>query len=94
MAKQSFRLPRATCTQDISTELTARAMEWENLAAKVEQRAEAWRDEANRWHDRRDVRAPISSYREQWVAEQAHQFVAWLRLAADHLFALASDGSS
>ena len=94
MAKQSFRLPTAACAQDISTELTARAMEWENLAAKLEQRAQSWGDEATRWHARRDVRAPISSYREQWVAEQAHQFAAWLRLAADHLFTLASDGSS
>jgi hypothetical protein len=70
-------------------------MEWENLATKLEQRAEAWGGEAVRWRARRDSRASISSYREQWVGEQAHQFAAWLRLAADHLLTLAStDGTA
>jgi len=90
MAKQPVKPSRAACPQELSTELTARAMEWENLAVKLEQRAEAWHDEAARWHARRDSRAPISSYREQWVADQAHQLAAWLRLAAAHLFALAA----
>jgi hypothetical protein len=91
MAKQSFKASRAACSQELSTELTARAMEWENLAAKIEQRAEAWHEESARWHKRHDTRAPISSYREQWVTDQAQQFAAWLRLAANHLFVLASN---
>lgn len=90
MARQSCKTSRAVCAEELSTELTARAMEWENLAAKLEQRAEAWHEESARWHKRHDTRAPISSYREQWVADQAHQFVAWLRLAANHLSVLAS----
>ena len=65
-------------------------MEWQNLAAKLEQRAEAWSDEAVRWDHRRDPRAAISGYRTQWVAEQARQFAAWLRLASDHLATLAA----
>jgi len=71
-----------------STELIARAMEWQNLAAKLEQRAEAWREEAANWDRYRDRRAAISGYRVQWAAEQTRQLAAWLRLASDHLAAL------
>jgi hypothetical protein len=71
-----------------STELIARAMEWQNLAAKLEQRAEAWREEAAHWDRYRDRRASISGYRVQWAAEQTRQLAAWLRLASDHLAAL------
>ena len=76
------------CPKQFSSELIARAMEWQNLAAKLEQRAEAWTDEAARWDHRRDPRASISGYRTQWVAEQARQLAAWLRLASDHLATL------
>ena len=71
-----------------STELVARAMEWQNLAAKLEQRADAWLEEAACWDRYRDGRASISGYRVQWAAEQTRQLAAWLRLASDHLAAL------
>jgi len=74
-----------------STELIARAMEWQNLAAKLDQRAEAWREEAARWTRHRDSRASISGYRAQWAAEQTRQLAAWLRLASDHLAALGAE---
>ena len=87
MAKvKTFLAP--TCPKQFSSELVARAMEWQNLAAKLEQRAEAWTDDATRWDHRRDPRASISGYRTQWVAEQARQLAAWLRLASDHLATL------
>ena len=76
--------------RQFSAELIARAMEWQNLAAKLEQRAEAWTDDGARWNHRRDRRAAISGYRAQWVAEQARQLAAWLRLASDHLATLAA----
>ena len=76
------------CPKQFSTELIARAMEWQNLAAKLEQRAEVWSDEALRSYNRRDPRASISGYRMQWVAEQTRQLAAWLRLASDHLATL------
>jgi hypothetical protein len=74
-----------------SAELIARAMEWQNLATKLEQRAEAWLDEAARWDRHRDHRASISGYRVQWAAEQTRQLAAWLRLASDHLATLGAD---
>jgi hypothetical protein len=74
-----------------SGELIARAMEWQNLAAKLEQRAEAWIEEAARWNRHRDHRASISGYRLQWAAEQTRQLAAWLRLASDHLATLGAD---
>ncbi|MGH7341137.1 MAG: hypothetical protein ACREKH_11655 [Candidatus Rokuibacteriota bacterium] len=74
--------------KQFSTELIARAIEWQNLAAKLEQRADAWNDDAVRWDSSRDQRASLSCYRTQWIAEQARQLAAWLRLASDHLATL------
>ena len=78
-------------SRQFSAELIARAMEWQNLAAKLEQRAEAWREEAARWDRHRDHRAAISGYRVEWAAEQTRQLAAWLRLASDHLATLGAD---
>jgi hypothetical protein len=89
MAKPKTTVPESSPRQ-FSAELIARSMEWQNLAAKLEQRAEAWREEAVGWERHRDDRASISSYRVQWTAEQTHQLAAWLRLASDHLAALAA----
>jgi hypothetical protein len=77
-----------TCPKQLSSELVARAMEWQNLATKLDQRADVWTEEAARRDHLRDPRASISGYRTQWVAEQARQLAAWLRLAADHLSTL------
>ena len=90
MAKQKMPVP-VTSPEEFSAELIARAMEWQNLAAKLEQRAEAWREEAARWDRHRDHRAAISGYRVEWAAEQTRQLAAWLRLASDHLATLGAD---
>jgi len=90
MAKTKISLAQ-TCPRQFSTELIARSMEWQNLAAKLEQRAEAWREEAARWDRHRDHRAAISGYRVEWAAEQTRQLAAWLRLASDHLATLGAD---
>lgn len=75
--------------RQLSTELIARAMEWQNLAAKLEQRATAWTEDAARWDQpHRDPRATIAGCRAQWAAEQTRQLAAWLRLASDHLASL------
>lgn len=87
MAKQ-LRTSAEVCPRQFSADLIARSMEWQNLASKLEQRADAWSDEAAAWDVRRDPRATISGYRAQWVADQARQLAAWLRLAGDHLSVL------
>ncbi len=87
MARTKTPVPEL-CSRQVSSQLVARAMEWQNLAAKLEQRADAWSEEATRWEHGADPRASISGYRTQWVAEQARQFAAWLRLASDHLATL------
>ena len=85
------KLIPACSPRQFSTELIARAMEWQNLAAKLEQRAEAWLEDAVRWGRHRDRRASISGYRAQWAAEQTRQLAAWLRLASDHLATLGAE---
>jgi hypothetical protein len=77
--------------EQLSADLTARALAWQNLAAQLTQHAEVWDAEAARWEAARDPRSAVSGYRTQWVAEQARQLAAWLRLAADHLFSLAAN---
>jgi hypothetical protein len=77
--------------RQFSTELIARAMEWQNLAAKLEQRAAAWSEDAVRWDHNHDPRASISGCRAQWAAEQSRQLAAWLRLASDHLASLGAN---
>ena len=79
------------CPKQFSTELIARAMEWQNLAAKLEQRAQVWTEDAARWGHQRDSRASIAGCRSQWAAEQTRQIAAWLRLASDHLAALGAN---
>lgn len=94
MPKEPRETLTTACEVHLAMELTARAMEWEHLATKLQQRANAWGDEATRWAGRRDSRTTICSLRVQWVAEQTHQLAAAFRLAADHLFALSTGGSS
>ena len=91
MARQRTPIQLAQHPRHLSTELIARAMEWQNLAAKLEQRAEAWYEDAGRWDHSRDPRAAISGCRAQWAAEQTRQPAAWLRLAADHLASLGAN---
>lgn len=78
-------LTPSSAPSPLTAELIARAMEWRNLAAKLEQRAEAWAAEGDRWNRHRDTRGAIAGYRVQWAAEQTRQLAAWLRLASDHL---------
>jgi hypothetical protein len=77
-----------------STELTARATEWQTLATALEQRTAAWSAECARWAEQRDQRGAISSVREQWVTDQTQQLAGWLRLAANHLLTLAANEPS
>jgi hypothetical protein len=90
MARHKTLVPLSHPRQ-LSTELIARAMEWQNLAAKLEQRAAAWTEDATRWDHIRDSRASISGCRAQWAAEQTRQLAAWLRLASDHLASLGAN---
>jgi hypothetical protein len=75
----------SSSTIPLTAELIARAMEWRNLAAKLEQRAEVWREEADRWNRHRDTRGATAGHRVEWASEQTRQLAAWLRLASDHL---------
>ena len=90
MARPKTLIPLAHPRQ-FSTELIARAMEWQNLAAKLEQRAQVWTEDAARWGHQLDSRASIAGCRAQWAAEQTRQIAAWLRLASDHLATLGTN---
>ena len=91
MARNRTPIQLAHHPRHLSTELIARAMEWQNLAAKLEQRAAVWYEDVARWEHSRDSRAAISGCRVQWAAEQTRQLAAWLRLAADHLSSLGAN---
>jgi hypothetical protein len=90
MAKPRISLA-TTPPRHLSSEFIARSLEWQNLATKLEQRADTWTAAVARWEHRRDPRTAIAGYRTHWAAEQARQFAAWLRLASDHLATLAAD---
>lgn len=82
--------PLATPTTEFPTELADRAAEWQRLATELDQAASLWSHDAARWPRRGDVRRSIAGDRAVWVAEQSRQLASWLRMAADHLLALAA----
>ena len=82
--------PLATPTTGFTTELADRAAEWHRLATELDEGASLWSNDATRWPRRGDVRRSIASDRAAWVAEQSRQLASWLRMAAEHLLALAA----
>ncbi len=82
--------PLVRPAMEFSTELADRAAEWHQLANELDECASRSSGDAARWPRRGHAPRSIAADRAAWVADQSHLLASWLRMAADHLLALAA----